>query len=48
VPPAAPKPDTKAKKKKKVVRKKESAVDGIRLKKQRRDVEVYDDEETEY
>ena len=47
-PPAAPKPDAKTKKKKKVVRKKESAVDGIRLKKQRRDVEVYDDEEAEY
>jgi len=49
VPPAAPKPDTKTKKKKKkVVRKKESAVDGIRLKKQKRDVEIYDDEEVEY
>ncbi len=49
VPPAAPKPDSKAKKKKKkVIRKKESAVDGIRLKKQKRDVEIYDDEEDEY
>ena len=46
--PATPKPDTKAKKKKKVVHKKESAVDGIRLKKQRRDVEDHDDEEAEY
>jgi len=48
-PPAAPKPDAKAKKKKKkVTRKKESAVDGIRLKKQKRDVDIYDDEGDEY
>ncbi len=47
--PTAPKPDTKAKKKKKkVMRKKESAVDGIRLKKQKRDVEIYDDDEVEF
>ena len=49
VPKAIPKPDVKIKKKKKKTsRRKESAVDGIRLKKKRRGTESYKDEEDEY
>ena len=47
--PAPPKPQTKdKKKKKKTSRAKESAEDGIRLKKKRRGVELHEDEEREY
>jgi len=47
--PAPPKPQTKdKKKKKKTSRAKESAEDGIRLKKKRRGVELHEDEEGEY
>ena len=46
--PAPPKPQTKDKKKKKTSRAKESAEDGIRLKKKRRGVELHEDEEGEY
>ena len=46
--PAPPKPQTKDKKKKKTSRAKESAEDGIRLKKKRRGVELREDEEGEY
>lgn len=47
--PAPPKPQTKdKKKKKKTSRAKESAEDGIRLKKKRRGVEIHEDEEGEY
>jgi N utilization substance protein A len=49
LPPALPKPGAKPqKKKKKSVRGKGSAEDGIRLKKKRRGIEVYEDEEEEY
>jgi len=44
IPAATPKPDTKAKKKKKVSRGKEAAEDGIRLKKHRRGPGDYEDE----
>ena len=47
--PAPPKPQTKdKKKKKKTSRAKESAEDGIRLKKKRRGAELHEDEEGEY
>ncbi len=48
MPPAPPKPEAKQKKKKKkTARDKKGAEDGIRLKKKRREVEVYEDEEDE-
>jgi len=49
MPPATPKPGAKQKKKKKkTARDKKGAEDGIRLKKKRREVDIYGDEDEEY
>jgi len=48
MPAAAPKPDAKPTKKKKKKATRKGAEDGIRLKKKRRDVDIYDDEDEEF
>jgi N utilization substance protein A len=48
MPAAAPKPDAKPAKKKKKKTARKGAEDGIRLKKKRRDVDIYDDEDEEF